>query len=129
MAYLTEAELNTYYPDAAAMSAGDRDKFLGRANGFAGGVVGGPLTADQITKAGLDPGNLKNAVSMAFEILSEGETGQVNLNNGNVTEAAPTGQYVRRKDPLNNVITMLRPFADLYDRVNSEKSDRGISFL
>lgn len=129
MAYLTASELLTYYPDAENMSNEDQTKFLGRANGFAAGVVGGPLTEDQIKDAGLDPDNLKNAVAMAFEIFSEGETGQVNIENGNVTEAAPTGQYVKRKDPLKDVVTMLQSFADLYDRINAENSDRGISFL
>lgn len=129
MAYLTASELNDYYPDAQNMSTNDVTKFLGRANGFAAGVIGGALTEDQITDAGMDPENLKSAIGMAFEILSEGETGQVNLDNGNVTEAAPTGHFVKKKDPLKDVVTMLQPFAELYDRLNAEKSDRGISFL
>lgn len=129
MAYLDTNELPDYYPEADNMAPEDVKKFLGRANGFAGGVIGGPLATEDIEAAGLKEDQLKNAVALAFEIFSEGETGEVNEDTGLVTEAAPTGQFTRQKDPLKDVVTMLQPYANLYDDLNSEKSDRGIKFL
>lgn len=129
MPYLTAAELPNYYPEAENMTQGDINKFLGRANSFAMGVIGGPLDEDDITKAGLQVKPLKDAVATAFEIFSEGETGEVNEATGRVTEAAPTGQFTRKTEPLKDVVTMLQPYANLYDSLNSQKSDRGMQFL
>lgn len=120
--YLTQDELtDTYYPKAAAMPQEDVILFLSRANAFAQGIIGGmPPNADDV---------LKTAVAMAFEVLAKGETGQADPVTGNITEAAPAGVYVRRENTLKTVETMLQPYAQAFDRANTTKSERGISFL
>lgn len=125
MAFLTEAELTTtYYPKAANMDPADRKTYLQRANAFCKGEIGGdPPTIDD---------DLKTAVAMAFEIMAQGETAQVDETTGNITEAAPPGQYTRtskERDPLDVVRQMLRPYRMAFEAANAAKSDRGVSFL
>lgn len=128
--YLTADELQTtYYPKAANMPAADVNLYLARANSYAVGIVGGPLTETQVTAAGIQLNELKTAVGLAFEILAKGETGQVDPINGNITEAAPPGVFVRRENPLKTVETMLKPFAELYDRLQIPQSEKGVAFL
>jgi hypothetical protein len=108
--YLTAGELTTtYYPKAATMEVPDVTTYLARANAYAQGVIGGPLAEEYV-----DDG-LKAAVAMAFEILAQSETAQVDQVTGNITEAAPSGYYqVKRVDPLATVKTMLIPYSFLY---------------
>ncbi|MCO5387799.1 MAG: hypothetical protein NHB14_20750 [Desulfosporosinus sp.] len=123
MAFLTEAELTeTYYKKAVTMDQADIMTYLARANAFAKGEIGGePPTVDA---------DLKVAVAMAFEIMAQGETAQVNDITGNITEAAPPGQYTRKeKDPLDVVRVMLRPYKLAFEAANTSKSDRGVLFL
>jgi len=123
MAFLTEAELTTtYYPKAANMDPADRKTYLQRANAFCKGEIGGdPPTIDD---------DLKTAVAMAFEIMAQGETAQVDETTGNITEAAPPGHYTRKeKDPLDVVRNMLRPYRLAFEMANATKSDRGVLFL
>jgi len=124
MAYLTAAELPTFYPKAAALDDGDVTTYLGRANAFAYGEIKGDIPA------GLDQTNLKTAIAMAFEIFAKGETAQANVVTGNITDAAPAGKLAQKsEDPFKLVKAMLIPYAQAVLAVNSSKSDRGIAFL
>lgn len=101
-------ELPQYYPEAAAMTAGDQAKYLARANTYCIGVIGGVPTYSPEYPA--EP--VKTAVAMAFEIFAEGQAAQTNPVNGRITEAAPTGFYVRKADnPLDVIDKMLLPYA------------------
>lgn len=122
MAFLTAVELPTYYTPAAAMESEDVTTFLQRANAYAKGEIGGvPPTVDE---------DLKAAVALAFEIFTKGETAQVDDFTGNVTEAAPGGQYSRKtSDPLDVVKAMLRPYRLAFERANATQTDRGVVFL
>jgi hypothetical protein len=126
--YLTADELPTYYPTAASMLPADVTKFLGRANAFAIGIIGGVLPAvaysDQLPITGI-----KDAVSLAFEIMSKSQTGAADPLTGNITEVGPTGLYVRQPDPLLTVKAMLQPYAAEYDRRNTASAERGARFL
>jgi hypothetical protein len=122
--FLAENELNTYYLEAAGMTAGDRTKYLGRANSYCYGVVGGtPPTVDA---------NLKHIVAAAFEIMSEGQTAQTDPVNGNITEAAPPGAFNRsdrNANPLATVDKMLLPYKRAYEAAAAAVTDRGVSWL
>lgn len=128
MSYLTAAELPSYYPTAATMDMGDVTKFLGRANAYAVGIIGGVLPAaaysDQLPLTAV-----KDAVSLAFEIMSKGLTGASDNVTGNITEVGPTGQYAKAPDPLKTVEAMLKPYAAAYDRRNTATSERGVRFF
>lgn len=124
MAFLEAVELkNVFYKPAASMEADDVTTYLMRANAFAKGEIGGvPPTVDD---------DLKVAVALAFEIFTKGETAQADDVTGNITEAAPAGFYVResKKDPLDIVRNMLRPYKLDYQAANIGKTDRGAMFL
>jgi hypothetical protein len=126
MSYLTVDELPTYCPEVANMTAGDKTKYLNRANGYAFGVIGGiPAYTDQLPAT-----TVKIAVAMAFEIFAEGQEAQTNTVNGNITEAAPTGHYVRKADdPLAVVDKMLQPYKEAFEAQNTALADNGIMFL
>ncbi len=123
--YLTVVELtSTYYPKAATMESTDVNTYLMRANSFAQGIIGGPLSEEYIDEG------LKTAVAMAFEILAQGESAKVDAVTGNITEAAPAGYYqVKRPDPLDTVKTMLIPYTMQYDRLQLPDNNRGVRFL
>lgn len=100
MAILTRDELvTTYYVKAGNMQSDDVDLYLSRANAWAKGIIGGDLPAAYITA------DEKAAVAMAFEIFSQGETGQLSTVNGMVTNVAPTGYYVNSFDQYNPLTT------------------------
>jgi hypothetical protein len=124
MAFLEASELTgTFYKKAANMDQDDLTTYLQRANAFAKGEIGGvPPTVDD---------DLKAAVAMAFEIMAQGESAQVDDVTGNITEAAPAGSYTRAKDkdPLDVVKGMLRPYKIAFEAANAAKSDRGVSFI
>jgi hypothetical protein len=126
MSYLTVDELPTYCPEVANMTAGDKTKYLNRANGYAFGIIGGiPSYTDQLPAT-----TVKTAVALAFEIFAEGQEAQTNTVNGNITEAAPTGHYVRKADdPLTVVDKMLLPYAEAFKNQNTTTADNGIMFL
>lgn len=127
--YLTVNELKTtFYKKSANMDESDVSSYLARANSYAQGIIGGPLPADKIDEG------LKAAVAMAFEILAKDETGaQIDDTNGNITQAAPEGYFVRKQfkgdNPFKTVDTMLLPYAALYDRLQSPNNDRGVRFF
>jgi hypothetical protein len=125
-AFLTETELLDRYPKAANIES--RKVYLARANAYCYGKVGGdpPTMLDGIP---LDLENLKTAVVMAFEIFAKDETGQVDEDTGNITDAAPPGYFVRRPDPFAAVNEMLIPYAQAVDAAVPAKSERGIRFL
>ena len=110
------------------MEAGEVAKFLGRANAYAVGIIGGVLPLAAYSEL-LPITVVKDAVSMAFEIMTKGQTGASDIVTGNITEVGPTGQYVKAPDPLKTVETMLKPYAAAYDRINTATSERGIRFL
>lgn len=121
--YLTETELkSTYYTAATSMDAGDITRFLARANSYAHGKIGGvPPVIDE---------HLKAAVALAFEHFSKGDTAQVNDVNGDITAAAPEGQFVKdKKDPLKTVDVMVAPYAAAFDSANAAQAERSIKFL
>lgn len=126
MPFLTENELPTYYPEASNMVEGDRKKFLNRANSYAFGIVGGVPTYSPMLPAE----QIKAAVALAFETLAEGQQAKTNDVNGNITEAAPTGYYVRKADdPLAIVDKMLLPYKEAFEAQNTALADNGIMFL
>lgn len=122
--YLTQEELKgTYYKKAAAMDQDEVKQNLARANGFAQGVIGGPLPAKYLDDS------LKAAVAMAFEIMTRDETGQVDPTNGNITEAAPAGYFAQKnRDPLDVVRGMLLPYAEWYEQLQKPNNDKGVRF-
>lgn len=126
MSFLTESDLPNYCPDAANMTAGDKKKYLNRANGYAFGIIGGiPKYTEQLPAE-----TVKTAVALAFEIFAEGQEAQTNNVNGNITEAAPAGYYVRKADnPLEVVDKMLLPYAEAFKNQNTASADNGIMFL
>ncbi|MED3571958.1 hypothetical protein [Cytobacillus praedii] len=126
MAFLTEGDLPTYYPAAVKMSEDDKKKYLSRANAYAFGIVGGiPTYSVQLPEA-----QIKAAVALAFEILAEGQDAQTNSVNGNITEAAPTGFYVRKaSDPLAVVDKMLLPYKSAFESQNTASAENGVIFL
>ncbi len=128
MSYLTAAELPAFYPTAATMEAGDVTKFLGRANAYAVGIIGGVLPASTYNDL-LPEVAIKDAVSLAFEIFSKGLTGAADSLTGNITEVGPTGIYAKTPDPLKTVEAMLKPYTAAYDRRNTATSERGVRFL
>ncbi|GKU79294.1 hypothetical protein [Paenibacillus sp. L3-i20] len=121
MAFLSAAELPNYYPNN--MAVGDVTKYLGRANAYCYGVIGGePPIVDE---------NLKVIVSTAFEILAEGETSQTDNVTGIITEAGPASSYSREKgnNPLASIDKMLLPYKKAFDAANAEQADNGITWL
>lgn len=124
MAFLLVADLKaTFYKKAANMDEDDLNTYLARANAFAKGEIGGiPPTVDD---------DLKAAVAMAFEIMSQGESSQTDDLTGNITEGAPPGPYARAKqiDPLDTVKAMLRPYRLEFEASCVSKSDHSIAFL
>lgn len=126
MSFLNESELPTYCPDAAKMAEGDRKKYLNRANGYAFGAIGGIPTYTEKLPAD----TVKIAVALAFEIFAEGQEAQTNSVNGNITEAAPAGYYVRKADnPFTVVDTMLLPYKEAFEAQNTASTDNGLMFL
>lgn len=129
MSILTAAELPTYYPEAAAMDAAHVTKFLGRANSYCLGIIGGnPPTVTWDA----DRANLKTVVATAFEIMAEGEVAQTDPVTGNITDAAPLSPYNRfdtNKNPLATVDKMLLPYKRAYEDANAEQSDNGVTWL
>ncbi|WP_433958543.1 hypothetical protein [Cytobacillus horneckiae] len=126
MAFLVDDDLKKYNPEAVNMTEGDKVKFLNRANSFAFGVIGGvPKYTPELPEE-----QLKAAVALAFEILAEGQEAQTNSVNGNITEAAPNGHYVRKaEEPLAIVEKMLLPYKEAFIRQNATTADNGIMFL
>ena len=121
--YLLIDELkSTYYPKAAQMPAADVALFLQRANAFCAGEIGGALPVSAVDY------NLKTAVALAFEIMARGESAQVDPVNGNITEAAPFGFFVKKPEPLDTVKAMLVPYAELYRQLQPDPK-RGAKFL
>lgn len=126
---LTAVELPTYYPEAANMSEGDVAKYLGRANSYCLGVIGGEPPA-----VPWDVGwtNLKAIVATAFEILAEGQTAQTDPVTGNITEAAPSSAFNRsdrNANPLSTVDKMLLPYKTAFESENAAASDFGVIWL
>lgn len=127
MALLPINELPQYLPEAAAMTDADQAKFLARANAYCIGVIGGVPTYTPEYPAE----TVKTAVALAFEIMAEGQTAQTNPVNGQITEAAPAGYYVRKADdPLAVVDKMLLAYAIYFKStsVNPIASDNSIRF-
>lgn len=122
MYLLTDELQSTYYPKAAAIPPADVALYLQRANAFCAGEIGGKLPVSAVDY------NLKTAVALAFEIMSRGESAQVDPVNGNITEAAPSGFYVRKPEPLDTVKGMLVPYAELYRQLQPDPT-RGVKFL
>lgn len=126
---LTAAELPTYYAEAANMEAADVTKFLGRANSYCLGEIGGdPPTVPWDP----DRANLKAVVANAFEILAEGQTAQTDPVTGNITEAAPTAAFNRsdrNANPLSSVDKMLLPYKRAYEEANAAAGDFGVTWL
>lgn len=123
---LPDSELPQYLPEADSISAADTKKFLARANAYCLAKIGGVPTYN----ADLPAETVKTAVALAFEIFAEGKEAQTNTVNGNITEAAPTGFYVRKSDnPLDIVDAMLIPYAAAFKAGNAAASDNGIMFL
>lgn len=124
---LARNELPQFYPEALAMTEDDQAKYLNRANAYCIGVIGGVPTYTPEYPA--EP--VKTAVAMAFEIFAEGQKAQTNPVNGRITEAAPTGHYVRRADnPLTVIDTMLKGYADYFKSTIVIVDDpRGVKFL
>jgi hypothetical protein len=120
-AFLTAAELPTYYPNS--MAEGDVTKYLARANAYCYGVIGGdPPTVDD---------NLKAIVSTAFEILAEGQTSQADATTGIITEGGPASSFSREKgsNPLGAVDKMLLPYKKAFEAANAEQADNGVTWL
>lgn len=125
MAFLSKEELvGTYYPKAKNMDEDDVIMYIARANAYCKGYIGGtPKTVDE---------DLKTAVAMAFEIFCQGDTGKVDETTGNITDVAPTGQYVRKtdyRDPIKTVGAILEPYKRTFENENSIASDRGVMFI
>lgn len=128
MAFLSDQELPTYYPPAASMETDQVTLYLNRANSYAFGQIGGTPPAIP----GDDGANLKTAVALAFEILSEGQTSQTDPTNGNITEAAPAQGFVRsdrNTNPLATVDKMLLPYKRAFESANAAVTDRGVTWL
>lgn len=129
MAYLTAEELkSTYYKKAAGLE--DQDKVaeaLAQANAYAFGQIGGTPPAIP----GDDGYSLKAAVATAFQYFIKGETGQANVDTGEITDVAPASQPVKEggRDPLKIVDAMLAPYAAAFRAANTQKSNRGFMFL
>lgn len=128
MAYLTADELKTtYYPKAKNMPADEIATYLGHANSYANGIIGGQLPAERVDEG------LKAAVAMAFCVFARGEVAQINPVNGNVTQAAPADWYnrptSRQYDPMDSVKVMLTPYAVMFDSLNKATSEKGFTFL
>lgn len=128
--YLTADELKTtYYPKAAVMDASDVTVYIGRANSYAFGVIGGI----PVYTVSLPESQLKVAVALAFEILSKGETSQIHNVSGNITEAAPSGAFARSygkpPDPMAAVDKMLKPYSDACDNAGKAQSEKGFMWL
>jgi hypothetical protein len=123
--YLAANELSEYYPKAQNMPENDVKVFLARANAFALGVIGGLPTYTP----SLPAEQVKTAVAMAFEVFSEGEDAKTDPVNGNITAAAPSGFFVRKKpSPLETVEKMLAPYAASYAN-SGTTADNGVKFL
>lgn len=124
---LTMNELPEYYPTAINMTDNDKATFLSRANAYCLGIIGGVPTYTPQYPA--EP--VKAAVALAFEIFAEGQTAQTNEVNGRITEAAPTGHYVRKADnPLDVVDKILMGYADYFRRtIIIINADNGVKFL
>jgi hypothetical protein len=119
-------ELPQYLPETSNMTEYDQKKFLARANGYCIAKIGGIPTYTVELPA--EP--VKTAVALAFEVFAEGQDAQTNSVNGNITEAAPNGFYVRKaENPLDVVDVMLMPYAAAFKAGNSAASDNGIMFL
>jgi len=121
-------ELPEYLPEAIAMSTNDQAKFLARANTYCIGIIGGvPIYTPEYPA---EP--VKTAVALAYEIFAEGQTAQTNPVNGSITEAAPTGFYVRKADnPLDVVDKMLMAYSIYFKRTTIIVTDaaNGVQFL
>lgn len=127
MAFLTADDLPNYYSKAANMDPADVTTYLQRANAFALGEIGGIPPAIP----GDDGTGIKVAVGLAFEIFAAGETGQVDNFTGNITDAAPGGNYSRNteRDPLDIARGILKPYKRAYEDANATQTDRGVRFL
>jgi hypothetical protein len=129
MQLLTAEDLPTYYPEAAVIDPAQVAKFLGRANSYCLGVIGGdppPVPWDA------DRSNLKAIVATAFEIMAEGEVAQTDPETGNITNAAPESPYNRfdtNRNPLAAVDKMLLPYKRAYEDANAVQSDNGVIWL
>ncbi|TVX92218.1 hypothetical protein [Paenibacillus agilis] len=126
---LAAQELPMYYALADKMAATEVSTYLQRANSYCLGYIGGypPLLAWDP-----DQRNLKVVVAMAFEILAEGQQGQTNATNGNITIAAPSQEFQRSdrsNKPLGTVDKMLDPYRAAYEQSNSSSIDKGFMFL
>lgn len=124
--YLTKAKLIEFYPPADEMTEAHVDTFLPRANSYANGVIGGKLDDEYVDD------HLLTAVALAFEIMTKGDTAQVDPNNGNITRAAPEGHFVPRRaeyNPLETVKAMLIPYKEIYAGLNNSSDDRGFMFV
>lgn len=127
MAFLNATDLPSYYNKATNMDPLDISTYLQRANAFALGEIGGipPVIP------GDDGENIKVAVALAFEIFAAGETGQVDSFTGNITDAAPGGNYARKteRDPLDIARGILKPYKRAYEAANTAQTERGVRFL
>lgn len=127
MAFLNATDLPNLYAKAANMEPAELNTYLQRANAFALGEIGGiPPTIP-----GDDGENIKVAVALAFEIFAAGETGQVDTFTGNITDAAPGGNYARKtdRDPLDIARGILKPYKRAYEAASTAQTDRGVKFL
>lgn len=127
MAYpwFLEADLPAYYPKGANMDADDKTTFIGRANAWAYGEIGGePPTSMDLTV-------LKTAIGLTIELFAQGETAQTDATSGNITAAAPSGYYSVTKDPdpFDHVVIMLSGYKRAVTEANTSKAARGIAFL
>lgn len=124
---LTKDELPNYYPEAAVLQPNDITKYLLRANAYCLGYIGGvpAYTAEYPAEP------VKAAVALAFEVFAEGQIAQTDNVNGNITEAAPVGFYVRKADnPLEVVNQMLQAYANRYKSTQeAANADNGVRFL
>lgn len=129
MAFLTTTELREkYFEKAVHMPDNEVDQFLNMANAYAFGFIGG----DPPAIPGDDRSNLKAAVALAFQLLSKGDTGQVDVITGNITESAPAGLFSRGKerDQWAIVDIMLTVYKNAYKASSGAiTSDRGVRFL
>lgn len=129
MALLTKTELQTeYYKASANVDDTLVDTYLVRANTFCKGCIGGePAQADLTTDEWVD---VKTATALAFEIMTAGKSAVIDETTGNITDAAPSGEFVKGySDPLAVVKAMLKHIALKMASKATTQSDRRAYFI